>query len=127
MCSTCSFTAFLSFALPCLLPSVGYLLLSDHPLQQGWGVLGSILLLALLVVAWQVNRLVQRSLLQRFHNQALISNLEHAKLQAEGLNGELAHEVEQRRRLVAVEVLAGPLPGGYRVLLDVAPGVTPGP
>ena len=50
------------------------------------------------MVAWQVNRLVQRSLLQRFHNQALISNLEHAKQQAEGLNGELAHEVEQRRR-----------------------------
>jgi PAS domain S-box-containing protein len=67
-------------------------------LQQGWGLLGSILLLALLVVAWQVNRLVQRSLLQRFQNQALISNLEYAKQQAEGLNSELAHEVEQRRR-----------------------------
>ncbi|MFI8381148.1 EAL domain-containing protein [Pseudomonas sp. NPDC079086] len=93
-----SFSAFLTFALPCLLPSVGYLLLSDNSVQRGWGLLGSILLLALLVVAWQVNRLVQRSLLQRFHNQALISNLEHAKLQAEGLNGELAHEVEQRRR-----------------------------
>ncbi|WP_405119459.1 putative bifunctional diguanylate cyclase/phosphodiesterase [Pseudomonas leptonychotis] len=93
-----SFSAFLTFALPCLLPSVGYLLLSDNPVQRGWGLLGSILLLSLLVVAWQVNRLVQRSLLQRFHNQALISNLEHAKQQAEGLNGELAHEVEQRRR-----------------------------
>lgn len=93
-----SFSSFLTFALPCLLPSVGYLLLSDNLLQRGWGLLGSILLLALLVVAWQVNRLVQRSLLQRFHNQALISNLEHAKQQAEGLNSELAHEVEQRRR-----------------------------
>ncbi|MGB4072456.1 EAL domain-containing protein [Pseudomonas sp.] len=93
-----SFSSFLTFALPCLVPSVGYLLLSDNPLQRGWGLLGSILLFALLVVAWQVNRLVQRSLLQRFHNQALISNLEHAKQQAEGLNGELAHEVEQRRR-----------------------------
>jgi diguanylate cyclase (GGDEF)-like protein/PAS domain S-box-containing protein len=93
-----SLTAFLSFALPCLVPAVGYLLLSDSTLQRGWGFLGGILLLALLVVAWQVNRLVQRSLLQRFQNQALISNLEHAKLQAEGLNSELAHEVEQRRR-----------------------------
>lgn len=92
-----SFTAFLTFALPAMLPSVGFLLLSDNPLQQGWGVLGSVLLLALLLVAWQVNRLVQRSLVQRFHNQALISNLEHAKLQCEGLNSELAHEVEQRR------------------------------
>lgn len=93
-----SFSAFLAFALPCLLPSVGYLLLSENPLQQSWGLLAGILLLALLVVAWQVNRLVQRSLLQRFHNQALISNLEQAKQQADGLNSELAREVEQRRR-----------------------------
>lgn len=93
-----SFPAVLTFALPAMLPSVGFLLLSDNPLQQGWGVLGSVLLLALLLLAWQVNRLVQRNLLQRFHNQALISNLEHAKLQGEGLNSELAHEVEQRRR-----------------------------
>src|SRR5690606_13578138 len=90
--------AFLSFALPCLLPTLGYLLLSEHPLQQGWGLLGLVLFAALLVVAWQVNRLVQRSLLQRYHNQALIEHLEHAKQQAEGLNQELAHEVEQRRR-----------------------------
>ncbi|WP_137886207.1 EAL domain-containing protein [Pseudomonas sp. 2FE] len=93
-----SLSAFLTFALPCLLPAVVYLLLSSQPLQQGWGLLGLILFGALLVVAWQVNRLVQRSLLQRFHNQALISHLESAKAQAEGLNGELAREVEQRRR-----------------------------
>ncbi|HBX57781.1 putative bifunctional diguanylate cyclase/phosphodiesterase [Pseudomonas sp. UBA2684] len=93
-----SLSAFLTFALPCLLPSVAYLLLSEHHLLRGWGLLGGILLLALLVVAWQVNRLVQRSLLQRFHNQALIANLEYAKQQAEGLNEELAREVEQRRR-----------------------------
>jgi len=93
-----SLPAFLTFALPCLLPSTAYLLLSEHELQRGWGLLGGILLLALLVVAWQVNRLVQRSLWQRFHNQALIASLEHAKRQAEELNEELAREVEQRRR-----------------------------
>ncbi|CDM42863.1 GGDEF and EAL domain-containing protein [Ectopseudomonas oleovorans] len=93
-----SLSAFLSFALPCLLPSVTYLLLADNSLQRGWGLLGLILFLALLIVAWQVNRLVQRSLLQRFHNLALISNLERAKQRAEGLNEELAREVEQRRR-----------------------------
>lgn len=74
-----SLTAFLSFALPCLVPALAFLLLSDSPLQQGWGLMGSILLVALLVVAWQVNRLVHRSLLQQFQNRALISNLEHAK------------------------------------------------
>jgi len=93
-----SLSAFLTFALPCLLPSVAYLLLSGQPLQQGWGLLGVILLLALLVVAWQVNRLVQNGLLRRFENQALIERLEYAKGQAEGLNQELAREVENRRR-----------------------------
>ncbi|MDX5371839.1 MAG: EAL domain-containing protein [Pseudomonadaceae bacterium] len=90
--------AFLVFALPCLLPSVAYLLLSDSPRQQAWGALGLILLLSLCVVAWQVNRLVQSSLLRRFENQALIDRLEHARESAEGLNQELAREVEQRRR-----------------------------
>ncbi|MDH4610532.1 EAL domain-containing protein [Pseudomonas sp. BN102] len=93
-----SLSAFLTFALPCLLPSITYLLLSDTTLLQGWGVLGLILLVSLMVVAWQVNRLVQRSLLQRFQNQALISHLEQAKGRTEGLNEELEREVEQRRR-----------------------------
>lgn len=93
-----SLPAFLSFALPCLVPSIGYLLLSGHTMLRGWGLLGLILLAALLVVAWQVNRLVQSSLMRRYHNQALIEHLEHARLQANGLNQELAREVEQRRR-----------------------------
>ncbi|UVE17778.1 EAL domain-containing protein [Pseudomonas sp. LS44] len=93
-----SMPAFLTFALPCLIPSMTYLLLSEQPLLRGWGLLATILLVALMVVAWQVSRLVQSSLLQRFHNQALISRLEHAKSQAEGLNLELAREVEHRRR-----------------------------
>ncbi|QEY65634.1 EAL domain-containing protein [Metapseudomonas lalkuanensis] len=93
-----SLSAFLTFALPCLLPSITWLLLGDTPLLRGWGVLGVILATSLMVVAWQVNRLVQRSLLQRFQNQALISHLEQAKGRAEGLNEELAREVEQRRR-----------------------------
>ena len=93
-----SLSAFLTFAVPCLLPTSVLLLSSEDHLQRGWGLLGGILLLALLVVAWQVNRLVQRSLLQRFHNQALIASLEGAKSRTEGLNRELAHEIEQRRR-----------------------------
>ncbi|QLC73137.1 EAL domain-containing protein [Pseudomonas sp. LPB0260] len=93
-----SLPAFLTFVLPCLVPTLGYLLLSDHQLLRGWGLVGSILALALLVVAWQVNRLLQRSLLQRFQNLALIDNLEDAMRQAEGLNAELGREVEQRWR-----------------------------
>ncbi|WP_236715589.1 GGDEF domain-containing phosphodiesterase [Pseudomonas sp. BMS12] len=93
-----SLPAFLAFSLPCLLPSITYLLLGAELQHQGWGLLGLILLLSLWVVAWQVHRLVQRGLLQRFHNQALIEGLEHARQSAEGLNQELAREVEQRRR-----------------------------
>ncbi|MGX5726779.1 EAL domain-containing protein [Metapseudomonas otitidis] len=93
-----SLPAFLAFALPCLLPTVSWLLASGHPMLRGWGLLSLTLLAALMVVALQVNRLVRNSLLQRLQNQALIDNLEHAKSRAEGLNAELAREVEQRRR-----------------------------
>ncbi|KAF1050616.1 MAG: putative signaling protein [Stenotrophomonas maltophilia] len=93
-----SLPAFLTFALPCLLPSTIYLLTSDSPQQQGWGVLGVILFSALLVVAWQVNRLVQGTLLRRFQNQALIERLEQARTRAEALNSELVSEVQQRRQ-----------------------------
>src|SRR5690606_39155699 len=89
--------ALLSFVLPCLLPSLAYLLLSEHEMLQGWGRLCLILLVSMLVVAWQVNRLVQRSLIQRFHNQALLEHQEEAKRQAEALNRKLSREVEQRR------------------------------
>ena len=97
-----SLSAFLTFALPCLLPSITWLLLGDTPLLRGWGVLGVILATSLMVVAWQVNRLVQRSLLQRFQNQALISHLEQAKGRAEGLNEELARALQNYQKEVTV-------------------------
>jgi diguanylate cyclase (GGDEF)-like protein/PAS domain S-box-containing protein len=93
-----SLPAFLTFALPCLFPSIAYLLISDNPLQQGWGVLGVILLAALLVVAWQIHRVVHVGLLRRFQAQALVAHLERAKAQTEVLNQDLEREVEQRRR-----------------------------
>lgn len=93
-----SLPAFLAFALPCLLPSTTVLLLSESSLQRGWGLLGVAIFVALLLVAWQVNHLVQRSLIRRFQNQALIAHLQRATQQAESLNTELAREVEQRRR-----------------------------
>jgi diguanylate cyclase (GGDEF)-like protein/PAS domain S-box-containing protein len=93
-----SYSAFLAFVLPCLLPVLAYLLWSDEALALSWAILAALLLLALLVITWQVNRLVQNTLLQRFHNQALIANLQQAKSQADALNSELAREVGQRRR-----------------------------
>ena len=92
-----SLPAFLSFTLPCLLPAIGYLFWGGDEQQQGWGWLGLILLGSLSVVAWQVNRLIQRGLLRRFQNQALIEHLQQAQSRSEQLNRELAREIEQRR------------------------------
>jgi diguanylate cyclase (GGDEF)-like protein/PAS domain S-box-containing protein len=92
-----SLPAFLSFTLPCLLPAIGFLFWGGDEQQQGWGWLGLILLGSLSVVAWQVNRLIQRGLLRRFQNQALIEHLQQAQSRSEQLNRELAREIEQRR------------------------------
>ena len=93
-----SLQAFLSFTLPCLLPAIAYLFWGGDDQQRGWGWLGLILLVSLSVVAWQVNRLMQRGLLRRFQNQALIEHLQNAQGRSDQLNRELAREVEQRRR-----------------------------
>ncbi|MGC3895802.1 putative bifunctional diguanylate cyclase/phosphodiesterase [Pseudomonas urmiensis] len=71
-----SLPAFLSFGLPCLLPPIAYLFYFEAGHQRGWGWLGLILLAALMVVAWQVNRLIDRSLVRRFQNQALSEDLQ---------------------------------------------------
>ncbi|NUU33592.1 EAL domain-containing protein [Pseudomonas sp. C2B4] len=90
-----SLPAFLSFTLPCLLPAIAYMFWGQ---EQGWGWFGLILLGALSVVAWQVNRLIDRGLLQRFQNQALIEHLQQAQSCSDQLNQKLAKEVDQRRR-----------------------------
>ncbi|MDD2047163.1 putative bifunctional diguanylate cyclase/phosphodiesterase [Pseudomonas putida] len=92
-----SLPAFLSFTLPCLLPPIAFLFWGDDEQHRGWGLLGLILLGALLVVAWQVNRLIEVGLLKRFQNQALIEHLQMAQRRSERLNQALAGEVEQRR------------------------------
>ena len=84
-----SWPAFLTFTLPCVLPFLAIMLLSHDPRQQSWGLLGLILSATLLVVTGQVNRLIRRSQQQRAANQTLISNLEYAKQQADGLNQQL--------------------------------------
>lgn len=93
-----SITAFLTFTLACLLPPIIYSFWGGDVPLRGWGWLGLILLLALSVVAWQVNRLIHRGLIRRFQNQALIEYLQLAQTQSEQLNNELAREIEQRRK-----------------------------
>ncbi|MCF7200551.1 EAL domain-containing protein [Pseudomonas oligotrophica] len=92
-----SLPAFLSFAVPCLLPSGLVLLAGDTPQQRGWGVLAMIVLATLSLTAWQISRLIGKGLQQRQHKLALIERLGSAAQRAEQLNAELAREVEQRR------------------------------
>jgi diguanylate cyclase (GGDEF)-like protein/PAS domain S-box-containing protein len=97
-----SIPGFLSFALPCLLPPIAYTFLHVNGARQhGWGWLGLLLLAVLLVVAWQVHRLIERGLLRRFENQSLINDLQQAQSRSDLLNQELAEEIDQRR---AVEI-----------------------
>ena len=93
-----SLPAFLSFTLPCLLPAIAYMFWGADEQQQGWGWFGLILLGALSVVTWQVNRLIDRGLMRRFQNQALIEHLQQAQSCSDQLNQKLAKEIEQRRR-----------------------------
>lgn len=92
-----SMRAFGTFAIPALLPASVLLLSSGEPQLQGWGVLASIVLFTLSMIAWQINRLVTSSLQQRQHNQLLIRRLESMRSEASELNGNLAREIEQRR------------------------------
>ena len=94
-----SLRAFLAFAVPGLLPSSLYLLGRADAQLQGWGVFGLILLAALLVSAWQINRASLRNLLQRFQNQSLMTFEEHARRASDQLNRELASEVRQRQQV----------------------------
>ena len=96
-----SLRTFLAFALPGLLPSSLYLLRHADPQLQGWGLFGLILLPALLVSAWQINRNWQRHLLRRFQNQALLEFQEQARKASVQMNLELAGEVRQRQRVEA--------------------------
>lgn len=92
-----SLSAFLSFALPCLVPPVAYLFCLSDDDQRGWAWLGLILLGSLLVVAWQVHRLIAGSLLRRFENQELITHLEQSRSGSDRLNAKLSLEIDQRR------------------------------
>jgi diguanylate cyclase (GGDEF)-like protein len=96
-----SIPAFLTFTLPCLLPPILYLFWGGDVPLRGWGWLGLILLLALMVVAAQINRLIQRGLIRRFQNAALIKHLQQAHARSEDLNRELARQYEERTRFLS--------------------------
>lgn len=93
-----SVPAFLTFALPSLLPASVFLLSQEAAYARGWGLLGLIMLAGLVLIAWQMHRLIQHNLLRRFQHQALIETLQEANNRSDQLNSHLAEEVQQRRR-----------------------------
>ncbi|MDD1965511.1 EAL domain-containing protein [Pseudomonas putida] len=96
-----SIPAFLTFTVPCLAPPIVYLFWGGDVPLRGWAWLGLILLLALIVVSAQVNRLIQRGLTRRFQNLALIEHLQEAQAKSEALNQELARQYEERTRYLS--------------------------
>jgi diguanylate cyclase (GGDEF)-like protein len=96
-----SIPAFLTFTVPCLAPPIVYLFWGGDVPLRGWAWLGLILLLALIVVSAQVNRLIQRGLTRRFQNLALIEHLQEAQARSEALNQELARQYEERTRYLS--------------------------
>ncbi|GAB3464847.1 hypothetical protein GCM10027398_09550 [Azotobacter salinestris] len=99
MAYAASLGAFLAFALPALLPSSLYLLSLDNGELQGWGILGLILLAALVLSAWQINRATRRNLLQCFQNRSLLEFEKQTRQATVQLNDELAREVQLRRQV----------------------------
>jgi len=89
---------FLTVALPCLLLPLLYLSWKGDLSLSSWDWIGTILLVAVAIMAWQVNRLIQRSMSRRMQNQALIDHLQQERAKGERLNLELGREIEQRRR-----------------------------
>ena len=88
--------AFLAFSLSCLLPISLYFWLSDSPQLHALGALVNVLLLAILVTAWQVNQLVRSSIAKHAENQSLLESLTLTTQQTEMLNRALSHEIRRR-------------------------------
>ncbi|MFD2407066.1 putative bifunctional diguanylate cyclase/phosphodiesterase [Azorhizophilus paspali] len=99
MAYAASLRAFLAFALPALLPSSLYLLSFDSGELQGWGSLGLILLAALVLSAWQINRATRHNLLQHYQNCSLLEFEKQSRSAAAQLNDELAREVQLRKQV----------------------------
>ncbi|MFC2972762.1 putative bifunctional diguanylate cyclase/phosphodiesterase [Azotobacter bryophylli] len=94
-----SLRAFLAFILPSLLPVGLYLLTEGYDRLQAWGIFSLVLLAALLLTGWQINRTERRNLLSTFQQQSLLEFEEQAWHATVRLNDELANEVRQRQRV----------------------------
>jgi diguanylate cyclase (GGDEF)-like protein len=94
-----SLRAFLAFILPSLLPVGLYLISNGYDRLQVWGIFSLVLLSALLLTGWQINRVERRNLLNTFQRQSLLEFEEQAWQATVRLNDELANEVRQRQRV----------------------------
>ncbi len=89
------------FMLLVLLPVTIRLFAMRDEMHVVMGMIAVLFLLAMLVIAWRMNRTIVTSLNFRFANRDLISYLTSAKERAERLNEELVDEVNRRKRVEA--------------------------
>lgn len=92
------FLAFASFVVPTFAPATLYLLSQDDSTSPYWGMMGVTLFGCILLAGAFINRSSLRALIASEHSNALVNRLEEARRQAEGLNQQLAREIQQRRQ-----------------------------
>ncbi|SDT09979.1 diguanylate cyclase/phosphodiesterase with PAS/PAC sensor(s) [Halopseudomonas xinjiangensis] len=92
------FLAFATFVIPAFVPATIYLISQDDPTSPYWGMMGITLFGCILLAGAFVNRSSLRALVASEHSNALVTRLEEARVQAEGLNQQLAREIQQRRQ-----------------------------
>ena len=92
------FLAFASFVVPAFVPATVFLTLQDDPTSPYWGMMGITLFGCILLAGAFINRSSLRAMIANEHSQALVARLEESRAQAEGLNQQLAREIQQRRQ-----------------------------
>ncbi|PAU86977.1 diguanylate cyclase [Pseudomonas sp. WN033] len=92
------FLAFITFALPCWLPPIIYLLSRDDPSSPYWGLMALALFSCLMLAAAFINRSAITTARANQRNEALVARLDDARQQAEALNQQLTREIQQRRQ-----------------------------
>jgi len=90
--------AFLSFAIPALLPVTVRFLAQGGALSTAMGWMVALYMILIVFIAWKLHETILMSLHLRLENREMIASLTAGKAQMEKLNTELTAEVAERTR-----------------------------
>ena len=93
------FPAFLAYALPTAIPIIFQFYLRSDSLHLGMGIMGLLFLIIMVMTARRNQSMIVESLTLHQENSKLITDLTHARDQAEVLNDSLSNEVAHRVRI----------------------------